>query len=177
MDSYFALNGTGESGTCYAPKGLHCCDLPTPGELVAEWEPLPFRLRGDRFADFHGTNLLGWNVFSPRLKGIIETVCSAQDNIFWLPITAVSEIGERRNLYLLHHTKLIEALDAEKARYLDANRQILIGPVLKADALGARHLFTVPEAKHVTYVSQLLKEAIEAEQCTGGIVFLRVTIS
>ncbi len=144
---------------------------------MTAWEPLRFRLHGVKFSDFHGSNLLGWNLFSARTKELIDHIRLPKDNISWLPVIVRSNIDERREYFLLHHQTLIDAFDRENSRYLDEKKQIMIGAVLRTEGIGDHHVFSVPEAKHVTYVSESLKEALEAEKCTGGIVYLKVALS
>ena len=160
-------------GVTYAPDDTDLFIFPPSGEFVAEWSCLKFTLKEGDFADYL-TNDLGVRLCSEKLRKIIEGMLSTEDRIQFLESIVINDQNEVRVYSILHFPVNFQIINKDKS--IMAGPDVVVKPVLKKDAITHLNIFTLPnEDGRTTFVSKSLKEAIEANHCSG-LTFSKVSV-
>lgn len=136
--------------------------LPYDG-VVENWSPLKVQLTEGVFTDYLA-NDLGVRLCSERLKNILQQHASSHDELQWLPVE-VKGGEESRTYSILHFPKPPDILNKNKSLIAS---DFVVKPVFLKDAISRHQVFAYSKAGQLKlFVSESVKDAIEAEQCTG----------
>ncbi len=167
MTDYFQMLYAEEAdyepyGVAYAPPGKPLFLLPPSGTRVESREPITFGLRDGTFADYLA-NDSGLRLCSKQLKDILELGRSQKDLVQWFEVIVAEPCGEQRNYYALHFPETYPVVNRSASLM---HEDIVVKPVLDANAVCDRHLFCLPGGRR-TFCSAKIKSAIEAAGLTG----------
>lgn len=155
-------------GSAHGVSGVASIELPDIFRLPKighfnNWNPLTLDLVDGEFADFLGSNL-GCRLCSDRLKSILDSHASVDDDIQWLPVV-VQQTTLKKTYSILHFPNPPDILHKNKTIFLD---DFVVKPVLSADAIGQHKVFSYPRGGELPlFITQSVKEAIDREGCTG----------
>lgn len=136
--------------------------LPYTG-VVEGWHPLVLELRAGEFVDYLSSNL-GCRLCSDRLKGILQSCASSDDELQWLAVE-VHRGTEKRTYWVLHFPNPPDVLSPDKSIFAG---EFVVKPVLSKDTIGSHQVFSFPKGGELPlFVAEPVKRAIEAAGYTG----------
>ncbi len=114
-------------------------------------------------------NDLAWNLFSDKMKNIIEKNLSGKEGIVWMSVKIKSEV-ENKTYYIPRFQKMLDVLDEQKTLFVKGTNHI-IKPVFSLSKVLNYNLFHEPqdhwEIPSGLYVNKSIKNAIQKEKLTG----------
>jgi hypothetical protein len=136
--------------------------LPDAGK-VDGWKPLLLDLKDGDYPDYLASNL-GCRLCSERLRAILQTHASSSDILEWLEVT-VRKQGEERPYFVLHFPQPPDVLDKKKTIFAGS---FVVKAVLSREAATGHQVFAYPKCGCLPlFISEEVKQAIQAEQCIG----------
>lgn len=153
-DGVWGTAQTAEKGDLFA--------LPYVG-AVETWQPLTLELRKGEFADYLSSNL-GCRLCSDRLKHILQSCASSDDELQWLAVE-VYRGTEMHAYWILHFPNPPDVLHGDRSIFAG---NFVVKPVLSKDAIGSHQVFSFPKGGDLPlFIDERVKRAIEAAGCTG----------
>jgi hypothetical protein len=200
MEKYYYLSwkgGNGPLASAFAPK-----DAKSDNELIKELNgsnQLPFELSlvnisvgkngliksedltgiKEVWMDYQPSNL-AWPIMSDRLKSIVESNLTGNENLDWVTCKIKSDKEERR-YYIPRFNKMLDVLDMQKTLFVKDTNHV-IRPVFALSKINAYSIFHAPanfDLWKITsglYVSEKMKKAIQKQKLTG-MVFEKVSVA
>jgi hypothetical protein len=158
-------------GIAYVPKGTLLSILPSSGK-VETWETLILTLKKGDFPDYLA-NDRGLNLYSRKLRDILDRMKSDQDELQWLPVIVRTENGEEREYFVLHFPHPCDVIDKEKSVFGPSLGKYynLIKPVISRKLATNHQVFTIWGREGIAViVSDSVKKSIQTTKC-AGVVF------
>ncbi|MDE3184496.1 MAG: hypothetical protein KGM16_13845 [Bacteroidota bacterium] len=116
-------------------------------------------------------NSLSFPLMSERLKSVIESHLTGNENVDWISCK-VKMGNEERPYFILRFNKILDVLNTQKTTFVPGTDQI-IKPVFAESKVSAYNIFTKPSSHGLwkitpnLYVSEVLKKAIKKQDLTG----------
>jgi hypothetical protein len=151
-------------GVAYAPPDIDPFLLPISGTKIELWTTLSLELREGKFADYL-TNDLGARLCSEKLKKIIDSNRSGNDQVQWLEVIVSEENGHCENYYILHFPEDYLVINKDKSIMAG---DMVVKSVLDISIVKDHDIFTLPgEAGRTIFVSESLKKTIVKNKLSG----------
>jgi Immunity protein family (Imm11) len=145
-------------------------DDPERDQLLAEpghvdnWPELKLAVHGGQPTDYLANNV-GARLCSVLLRDLLDQRRSSDDEVQWLDVEVVDQIGTKHNYYLLHLVSHPDVLDPQ--RTIRARGEFVVKPVLSRARVGNHRVLSFPGATTRLIVADDVKRAIEGAACTG----------
>lgn len=149
------------SGEDDVERGLALA-LPEP---VSVWSDLELSVDGAHvdLPDYLA-NDIGLRLCSPLLRDVIEDQRSPVDNLQWLPVDVRTADGMVHEYFALHFLWPLNSIDRDRSILAG---DFVVKPVLSAELLGDRAVFSLPGRTTTMFVEAAVRRAIELAGCTG----------
>ena len=136
---------------------------------VEDWDPPIFEFEEGGYTDYQNSDS-SLHLCSSKLRVILEQQASELDVFQWLEATVRHE-GEERPYYVLHFPEPADVINKEKSKYSKSDGK-LIAPKISRALCEKHNVFNLlnpnsPLASHRLYIRENVKQAIEADGCTG----------
>jgi hypothetical protein len=200
MEKYYFLSwkgGNGPLASAFAPDGTKLAQ-----DLIPELEGinvLPFDLSlvnlsvgkngliqsddltgiKEIWVDYQ-PNSLAWPIMSERLKSVIESNLTGNENIDWITCKIKSD-KEERQYYIPRFNKMLDVLDMQKTLFVK-DMDFVIRPVFAVSKISTYSIFHKPATHDLwkitsgLYVNEKIKKAIQKEKLTG-LIFEKVSVA
>lgn len=140
---------------------------------VVVFDKVPvLNLKDGDFGDY--LPAVGLNICSNKLKTTIELNKADVDTLQWFEVVIENEELERRKYQILHFPEVKDLLDGEKTIFSGVQREIVVKPYFKLEAIIGCNIFAYPGRMNSWAVSEFMKKKIEQSQCSG-IMFSKIT--
>jgi uncharacterized protein DUF1629 len=126
------------------------------------WSTLVLELRDGEPVDYLPNNL-GFPICSLKLKRIVDAEKADVDVIQWLPTRVIAD-GSDLPYFVLH---VVDATDVfDEARSIRISSGALVKPCLNGRKIGRKRMLR-GEGILTLFVSEHIRQAVLAEECTG----------
>lgn len=130
---------------------------------IGEWDVLELRADADDLVDYLPNNV-GVRLCSPRMRSTIEASIGPSDQVQWLPAN-VSDRSEQTNPYfVLHLPGMLDFLDQAESVFVG---DFVVKPVFSWAKVGGRNLLRVPDSTVTLIVTERVRHALLASECSG----------
>jgi hypothetical protein len=130
---------------------------------VREWTPLRWLVDGTP-TDYLA-NDLALRLCSPRLRAVIESALSPDDEVQWLDAPVRDQAGNEALYHVLHVVSRPDVWD--DARTIRVGGSKIVKPVVDVGLVGSRQVIAMPGEVTRLIIAGALREAIEGAKCTG----------
>ena len=198
MSSYYLLSGKNSQkvASAFAPKGIKLAheliqELNNINELSFSFDLVKLTVGKNGLSESNNLsglqeiwldyqpNSLAFPLMSEKLKLVIETNLTGNEQIDWITCKVKGE-NEERPYFILRFNKMLDVLNMQKTMFIQGTDHI-IRPFFDISKVSAYNIFSKPSSYDLwkitsgLYVSETLKKAIQKYKLTG-LVFEKTSI-
>ncbi len=171
---YYRLipNGNDKEGGLLYPPQEWPYPIARDAVEVENWQNLKVELKEGIFCPFHFC-VGGANMISEELKNLFKSFIGENDNIEFLPVTAISKEYGNKQYYIMHFKIIYDVIDKENTLYVPGTKYIIKVRIDQSKAKGLKVFNSQPSINDVI-ISEDVYQAIRHNKYDLGLDFLLV---